>query len=57
MIFKLITPAIGVTFALCFLAIYLYDKSKKAPAILSLAYAFGAASLFVDFYRDAFDPS
>lgn len=55
MIFQLLTPAIAITFALCFFAIYFYDKSKKAPLILAIAYAFGAASLIVDFYRQSMD--
>ncbi len=57
MIFQLLTPVISIVFAICFLAIYLYDKSKRAPAILAIAYACGSTSLIIDIFRDSFDPA
>lgn len=57
MMFQLLTPAISLTFVVCFLTIYFYDKSKKAPLILAIGYACGAASLILDYFRLNFDPA
>jgi diguanylate cyclase (GGDEF)-like protein len=46
-----------MTFAACFLAIYLYEPSKKAPAILSIAYACGSLSLAIGFFRYSMEPA
>ena len=57
MVFHLLTVAISITFALCFLAIYLYETSKKAPIILSIAYACGSIALVIGYFRSSFDPA
>ena len=56
MIFQLLTPVISMTFAVCFIAIYLLDRSKDAPAILSIAYLVGSIALLFDIFRLNFDP-
>ena len=57
MVFQLLTLGISITFALCFLAIYLYETSKKAPAILSIAYTCGSISLVIGYFRYSFEPA
>ncbi len=57
MVFQLLTLAITMTFAACFLAVYLYEPSKKAPAVLSIAYACGSLSLAIGFFRYSMEPA